>query len=596
MLQIISGRFFGTGHIEEMDSDAILYSNLSWVLPIRTEVMELRPADLWRSHGLSSYVVRYTNRYERRPSDAMVMAGSDEAVDQFRLLTSFWFKAFFHPDHSHIELLCRPKSRSPLDQAVPRLFVPRFFTDGLLATAAEAEGLGKFVAKVLAMPRSRYRLSIACVAGFFSALEAIGTNFDLAYSLLVYVLEALGQKADGYVPAWHDYDQPVRERLETVFAQIGPAAAAQIQSALLGSAHLKAMKRFVGFVTNQITESFFTTEAAGVNSALPKSQLERALRNLYNARSSFVHELTSVRQQLRISAFSTPATDMIVWQHEPYLTLAGLVRLTHHVLTTFIARQDALEREDWLEWRSELPGTIRVNLPPQFWIGQAEGFVAEQAHARFAGLLAHLAETLRSNQRTTPDMAGVMTMIEKLVPTCHEKDRTALVILHWLYHKMTGYQGPDSETFLKEYEKHLEACSVEMLAVWPLFYHEDPRWTGEECVAAFEGYRRRRYCANALQLPVAFETAIMAQIANRYLGGGDPKSFVEWADRSTLDAAGRRDLQEYLSSCKRDLRRINPRVLIGIREPKRPAITLQEAWDTCMADADEQAAGSSPYG
>ena len=570
MLQIISGRFFGTGPIEEMESDAILYSNLSWIFPIRTNVMEIRPADFWRSHGLSSYVVRYTNRHERRPSDGMVLAGADEAVDQFRLLTSFWFKAFFHPDHAHVELLCRPKSRSSLDQSVPRLFVPRFFTDGLSTTATEAAGLGQFVAKVLAMPRSRYRLTIACVAGFFNALEAIGTNFDLAYSLLVYVLEALGQGATDYVPVWQDYDPSVKERLETLFAQISPTAASQIQKVLLESAQPKLMKRFVSFVNDHITREFFTAEAEGVSPALPGSQLQRALQNLYRARSGFVHELKRVRQQLRMSGFSTPATDLILWQHEPYLTLAGLVRLTHHVLTTFITRQDVLEREDWPEWRSELPGRIRVEFAPQYWIWQAEGFTPELAQARLTGFLTHLVQGFESNTRTTPGMEAVMRKIEQFVPTCPEKDRAALVILYWLYHNLTGWQGPDSERFLHKNEKYLEKCGIEMLAVWPLVYQGNPQWTIEECVTAFEDYLKIRHRANALHLPVVFEIAIMAQIASRCLGSGDPNSFVEWVDRSTLEAAGRRDLQEYLSLCKREARSIDPRVVIGLENPNSP--------------------------
>src|ERR1017187_7257897 len=567
MLQIISGRFFGSGPIEEMESDAILYSNLSWIFPIRTNVMEIRPADFWRSHGLSSYVVRYTNRHERRPSDGMVLAGADEVVDQFRLLTSFWFKAFFHPDHAHVELLCRSKSRSSLDHSVPRLFVPRFFTDGLSATAAEAGGLGQFIAKVLAMPRSRYRLTIACVAGFFNSLEAIGTNFDLAYSMLVYVLEALGQGADDYVPAWQDYDSSVRDRLETVFAQIGPTATMQIQNALLDSAQLKVMKRFVTFVTDHVTKEFFTTEAQGVSPALPASQLPRVLQNLYKARSGFVHELKRVRQQLRISGFSTPAADLIVWQHEPYLSLAGLVRLTHHVLTTFITRQDVLMREDWPEWRSELPGIIRVEFAPQYWIWQAEGFTPERAHATLAGFLTHLVQGFESNTRTTPDMEAVMRKIEQFAPTYHDKDRIALVILYWLYHNLTGWEGPASEKFLKKNEKYLEACGIEIIAVWPLIAEGNPRWTVEEYIMAFEDYSSSRHRANALHLPVVFEIAIMAQIANSYLVSGDLNHFVDWLDRSTLEAAGRPDLQEYLSLCKRDARSIDPRVLIGLKKP-----------------------------
>ena len=84
---------------------------------------------------------------------------------------------------------------------------------------------------------------------------------------------------------------------------------------------------------------------------------------------------------------------------------------------------------------------------------------------------------------------------------------------------------------------------------------------------AFEDYSSSRHRANALHLPVVFEIAIMAQIANSYLVSGDLNHFVDWLDRSTLEAAGRPDLQEYLSLCKRDARSIDPRVLIGLKKP-----------------------------
>jgi hypothetical protein len=563
-----------------MESDAILYSNLSWIFPIRTGVMELRPADTWRAHGLSSYVVRYTNRYQRRPNDVMILAGADDAVDQFRLLTSFWFRAFFHPDRAHVELLCRPKSRTSLDQAVPRLFVPRFFSDGLSGTAKEADGLGPFVAKVLAMPRSRYRLTIACIGGFFLALEAIGTNFDLAYSLLVYVIEALSQDADGYLPAWQDYDPSVRDRLEAAFAQVDPSVTDEIKKALLGSAHLKLTRRFVGFVASHITDEFFTSEAEAVSPALPRSQLERALLNLYKARSGFVHGLKKVREQLRTAGFSTPAADVILWQHEPYFTLAGLVRLTHHVLATFVARQNILEHEDWPEWRSELPGLMRVELAPQYWIWQAEGFTPEQGRHRLGGLLAHLVDTLGAAAWSVPDMSGVMEKIVQFVPTCREKDRGALVVLYWVYQMLTEERGQDSADFCEKYRSYLVTCRMEMLAAWPLFYREDPPWARDECVTAFEGYLRGRHNPHALGLPVAFEIAIMAQVANLCLGRGDLPSFATWVDRAIWEAAGRRKLQEYLTLCKRNSERIYPRAVLGLENQDRaPQPTTEDVDD-----------------
>jgi hypothetical protein len=164
-------------------------------------------------------------------------------------------------------------------------------------------------------------------------------------------------------------------------------------------------------------------------------------------------------------------------------------------------------------------------------------------------------------------MAGVMGKIEDYEQTCKNEDRAALVTVYWLYHKLTGYRGSDSERLLKRYEKYFETCGIETLAVWPLLYDGNPPWAIEECVAVFQSYLRTRYHATALRLPVVFEIAIMAQIANLCLGCGDPKSFVEWADRSVLEAAGRSGLQEYLYLCKRELRTMNPRVLIGLENP-----------------------------
>jgi hypothetical protein len=129
MLQIISGRFFGDGQVEAMESDAVLYSNLLWLVPIKTAAAELRPVES-PGRAVTSYVVRYVNRYEKYPDDRMVLAQADEAVDQFRLLASFWFKAFFHPDRHHVELLCRAGPRNSLDDTIPRSFVPGYLDAG----------------------------------------------------------------------------------------------------------------------------------------------------------------------------------------------------------------------------------------------------------------------------------------------------------------------------------------------------------------------------------------------------------------------------------------------------------------------------------
>jgi hypothetical protein len=195
ILQIISGRFFSGGKINEGEADAILYSNFSWITPINTGVAELRPADTYGSR-IASYVLRYTNRYELPPLTGneqaiLVLPHTNEAIEQFRLLASFYFQSFFHVDRNYVELLCGTKPVHSFDTFVPSAFVPKFFEAAKQGTQPQAHEFVPFVQKVLAMPRKQYRFLMSCLAAFFDALEVIGDNFDLAYSLVVYMLEAL---------------------------------------------------------------------------------------------------------------------------------------------------------------------------------------------------------------------------------------------------------------------------------------------------------------------------------------------------------------------------------------------------------------------
>lgn len=534
MLQIISGRFFGGGHIEERETDAILYSNLTWTAPIHTGIMELRPADAFCQSSVASYVLRFKNRLERK--GILVLADPSDAVDQFRLIASFWFRAFFHPDRQRVELLCRRGLRNPLDKEVPSRLVPRFFDAELRATATEVEGLRPFVSKILSMPRKSFLPTMACLAGFFDALETISSNFDLAYSILVYVLEALSQtSADSYIPVWTDYDEATRGRLEPVLERLNPADRDELQRALMTTKQFKIKRRFVQFVSSHIEHTFFTTEAERIPRALPRSRLDRALQNLYDSRSGYVHQLKTVHEQLKMPSLTA---DFIDWEHNPYFTFAGLVRLTHHVLTTFINRQQVLERENYPNWTSELPGLTRVQLAPEYWVWKDQNFTPDMSRERFSGLLEYLLTMVRSEKWDLIDMSAVMEKIEGLVPTCREKDRLPLVALYWLYHLFTPQPRSGWKDFLQAYKQSLDRCSIEMIAIWPFVSVSKLPWQVEECQSVFANYLAERYRATALNLPCEVESCGMVQIANLHLSCDDSDRFCEWIDRSILEAAG----------------------------------------------------------
>lgn len=593
MLQIISGRFFGNGQIEELESDAVLYSNLSWVAPIKTQVAELRPID-GPGRAVAAYAVRYINRYEKWPNDRMVLASADEAVDQFRLLCSFWFRAFFHVDRNHVEMLCRAGPRNAMDKTIPRAFVPRFFEPALMTTAAEVKGFVNFISRVLMLPRQKYKLLVSCLGVFFDALEALGTNFDLAYSMLVYLLEAIAQEEDGYVPTWEDYDPQVKGMLDTQLVKIDAEAGEAIRRALLESSHLKLTKRFVDFLVANVTDEFFTTQAEGLTRPLPRSRLERSLRNLYKSRSGFVHRLKKVREQLR-HPWTGPTFDVFDWENEPYLTFPGLVRLTHHVLSTFISSQQSVDREEYPAWRNELPGTMQVEMAPRYWIWRADGFKPADARRRLSGLFAHIVEMLTSTGKSLIDMAAVMDKIEQFAKGCSQEDRTPMLSLYQVYHLFAPRNHrPGWRDFISQFQCDLEKCSIEQLAYWPLLLNPPGWWPIQDCVAAFTEYQKKRHSPTAFHLPVLIEVVIMAAIANLFLEDGDPTSFVRWVDLAILEAAGRKPVQDVLIVSRREFRLIDTRHLVGLPPAHEPVEEPDDAPTLEPPDASSGETGDRP--
>src|SRR5262245_43919801 len=118
--------------------------------------------------------------------------------------------------------------------------------------------------------------------------------------MMVYMLEALSKSEEQPRPVWDDYDQNVRGRLDEQLASVDPSIAENVRAILLDNPHLKLKKRFVSFILSYVKDTYFTSEAEGLRFAVVKSEFARALGNLYDARSGYVHDLKKVQEQLRL--------------------------------------------------------------------------------------------------------------------------------------------------------------------------------------------------------------------------------------------------------------------------------------------------------
>lgn len=556
MLQIISGKFFKGKDLYIHQGKGITFSNFNWVSSIETCVATLEPVDYGSS--ITPYVISYINKIEKDDTEGfgLVRTGDSTIVEQFQLLCTFGFNAFFDVDRERVELNCRPTPRSSADSHIPAKFVRRFFDEKVNGNQLNIDSFIEFVSKVIGLPRHIYKSIINCLNNYSDALQVLNYNLDLAYSMLVYCLESLCQQFDSFETTWADYSNETKDKLEIEFLKIEPSLAEQIKSILLDASFLKLQQRFIGFIEDNVEDSFFIEQAIGIKAPLRKSLLKQALLNSYKMRSGYVHSLKPIRDHLKMSQIAEG--DVFYWGNQPYLTFAGLTRLTHHVIYNFISKQAVLETEDF-NWRNDLPGLITLELAPQYWIWKHEEFSQEQATSKLSGFLNHLIDAISSGEMT--DLRKLLEKYESIIPSAKKKYKIQMITIYWLYNifRMEEDRVPDWRTFLGKYNEILNECSIEMMLAYVLIGIEW-EWPVNECAAAYENYCKQKFKKNALKIPGIIQVALIIQIANYFLSTENFGEYDKWLDLAILELPGQQDLQENIkdSKQKRVLMEISP--------------------------------------
>lgn len=545
MLQIISGKFFKSDNRYVHEAKGITYSNYSWIQPIKTCVATLEPVDVYMS--VSSYVINYINQIEKEKVDGLVRTGDSKIVQQFQLLCMFGLKAFFDIDRNNVQINCREKPRSSSDYYLPSRFVRRFFDSQINGKMNEIETFIKFVDKVIGLPREKYLAVINCLNNFSHALQILNYNLDLAYSMLVYSLESLSQSFGDFESTWDDYNPKIKDKLDSCFSKIQPSLASEIRKILLESSNIQLQQRFVDFIANHISDSFFIGEAVDIKNALRKSELKRALRNAYTMRSGYAHQLKPIQEQLKISQIADE--DVFHWDNEPYLTFGGLTRLAYHVINHFIQKQEYLESEDY-DWTKTLPGIVTVQMAPQYWIWKDEGFTASQATKKYSGFLSHLQEVTLSNGSLV-DLRKLLEKYESLIPAAKKEEKISMLATYYLYNFRVAQNGrrPNYEEFLKQYEDVFNECCIEMMVVYLLSNQRWP-WNVDNCVSHYNEYKENRFSKNALSIPISIELSLVVEIANMYLRSGEIDRYDKWLDIACLEASGKPNIQKFINECK----------------------------------------------
>ncbi|WP_440604584.1 hypothetical protein [Bacillus sp. GB_SG_008] len=546
MLQIISGKFFNTEDLHISDGKGVLYSNYSWVQPIETCIGIMEPVDF---HGdITTYVFNYKNKLEKK--GLLVRTGDSVIIEQFKLIFSFFFQCFTDPDRNAVEMNCRATKRNINDQFLPNDFVGRIFEPKIQGSIEEVSEFNDFMNKVIGLEREKYNKFIQCINAYNNSLVALNYNFEIAYSLLIYCLESLGQSFDEFEATWDDYNQQVRLKLEEIFTGLDENKVNEMKTILLTDAHLKLQKRFVSFISKNINDNFFIEEAMKRQAPLRKSEVQQVLLNAYNIRSKYVHSLESIMTQLKFPGIGKG--EIFYWENNPYLTYKGLLRLTHHVIKEYFTSQELVEKKDY-NWEDALPGMIYLPLSEEYWLAETEGFLQEHSTLKLNGFLSRLERVIVYNESMI-DLVNLMQLYEKDMPQSKKIHKLEMFGLYILYNLFLpkDLRVENYEKTIDRSKEILEEPSIVSLLVHVLFGQKLP-WDSSRCEAIFKSYRKKKFNQNAINIPKYFEIMITLNIANIYLSEENHEKFDEYIEYAILDVPGNEKLQQ---------------ILIGIRENK----------------------------
>ena len=373
---------------------------------------------------------------------------------------------------------------------------------------------------MMRLPRDEYKVVMRCLAAYHASFSVFSKDISLAYSILVYALETLSANFDEYTTSWSDYDQNIRNKLDTLFENVEDSVAEEIRNVLISNEHLKLSRRFAQFVLKYLDDDYYN--------AIDKRQgtedeISQAIVKTYMFRSKYAHELKPINKQL-MNARNSIESEIIEAHHEVFFTYSGLLRLTRTVIKNFVKSRKDLEREDY-EWYDDLPGMLTVELPPYLWLGKSKDLNFKFIGTNFEALLYCI-----ELEHQVPEMNELVeNYVHNMLSIC-EKDRDIAYTLSWIY--VNRIQGLDQSyiekinLMLKRYSSITSNCSIAII-IGQSYGMPTGDFVLEDVISVINNYNKNKFKKNRIKIPNSIENRIYNAIAESY-EGKDEESSIYW--------------------------------------------------------------------
>jgi len=517
VLQIVTKRYFRRGvPLNSTVHRRVIYTNRDFLRgdPIVLPVGELAPST--DHHSVSSVTVSVTEHLEAEYPDGetfgLVATSGDELLEQLADVLSFGFNAVFSSDGDLVRRLVPTQTGGRVEPSASQLF-RRTFDPALFVGEEELDEFREFMTSLLGLRRENYEAAMRAIGRIVHATQRAVINPTIAYVDLVAALESLSEGASAPPPSWQQLDGRKRNLFDDALSGADRALSDRVRRAAMDAERLGSTARFVAFVTDHLSPSFFRAEAAGVVRPIRGADLDRALKTAYGIRSRNVHALEALPPEAWL--LGEPSDTAFPPGLGTILSLDGLARLARHVVRNYIDRAPT-DIDLTFNWRAALPGMFRAQLAPQYWIWQADGFSNESAPRYFSGLVANLTDAGSGQVEAVAPMAAVLERIEEILPGTGDGEVKAIMVaIYALWHgtvARTEHRRPGADDVLSRHEGLLKDPSVAAFAVG-LLSGEIPDWSVDQWLELATERRLERESRSQLELVPSVDAALQVVAA-----------------------------------------------------------------------------------
>lgn len=514
MLQICSGKLFQREVQYRNDLRGIIYTNLRLFRDrkIDTSAGSLLSTSTPGKSNAIIYEIEELIETNGQGPGTLVSHGIDPYILDFSTVLSFILNCTASPSYTLTDRLLG-EQRGLSTHSTPKQVVKQVFDKEIYFKESDEERLVEFIKQLIGLERSTYLGVMRAIRTYVTGMHRIADDYELAYTLLVASIESLAQDFDGYRASWNDYDQRKRNLIDNALTDADDTVSESVREAILNIEHTSLGRRFRDFSLQHINPEFYREEAIESISPISRFDLEKALKNSYQARSQYIHNLRKL-PDLLTTHNSHSETCRI--RNETWLTIQGLSRLARHVIKNFIISQNTVDSEEY-DYSLERAGVIQVPLAPQYWVGKTVIYEGSGSR-KLEGFLSQYSNYLENKPNAAiTNLTDLLSEVESKIHELKKHDKLPYIALYLLFNGAIPetQQMKNIDNFRSIYEKELTRATPEALLL-NLLFNIEPPWDTSTHYDCLINYFKNRDNKFKFRAPKIIEAGMALQLAERY--------------------------------------------------------------------------------